>query len=105
MSLNCTFDVLDHQLHSCWKASISDCQTSSSFLRLVILSNANRYEVLYGVCPDYRWIFLPLLEIGCMQADPSDLFWNSERLEAILNRKDALTIAYAINFVLGDRYD
>lgn len=106
MSLNFSIDVFDHQLHSCWKASISDYQASGSFLRLVILSNGNRYEILYGICPDYRWIFLPLLEIGCMQADPSDLFWNCERLEAILNRRDALTVAYAVRFALasGDFY-
>lgn len=104
--MNLSFDVLDHQYHSCWKAYISDYQISGSFLRLVIISNDCRFEVLYGKCPDYRWLFLPILEIGCMQADPSDIFWNTERLESILNRRDALTIVHAIRFFLlsGDAY-
>lgn len=101
MLMNPSFDVLDHQSHSCWNASVSDCQISGSFLRLVILADGCRYEVLYGICPAYRWLFLPLLEVGCMQADPSDLFWNIERLAPLVSRRDALTIAYAIRFVLS----
>lgn len=107
MSHNHAFDVLDQQCHSCWKASVSDVQVSSSFLRFTIVSDGKHFDVLYGNCSDYRWIFLPWLEIGCMQAHPSDLFWNVERLSAFLNRKDALTIVFAVRFALslGDRHD
>lgn len=101
MLLNQMFDVMDHQFNSCWKASISDAQAFSSFHRFIISSCGSRFEVLYGRCPEYRWLFLPQLEIGCMLSDPSDLFWNSERLGSLLNRKDTLTIVYAIRFI-GD---
>lgn len=106
MLLNKAFDVVDHRHHTCWKASVSDFQAFGSFHRIIISSCGSRFEVLYGICPDYRWLFLPELEIGCMQADPNDLFWNIERLGSILNRRDTLTIVHALRFTLsfGDVY-
>lgn len=106
MSVNYAFDIVDHEHHSCWKASVSDFNTSCSFHRLIVTSCGSRFDVLYGICQDYRWLFLPELQIGCMQADPSDLFWNIERLGSVLNPKDALTIVHAIRFAFsrGDHH-
>lgn len=101
MLLNLAYNVSDHENHDCWEGIISEFNDLGSFQRVVIEAYGSRLDVLCGECPSYRWVFLPELEIGCMQASLSDFFWNSERLSRILNRKDALSIVYGLHFILA----
>lgn len=104
MFISSSFNVLDHDNHVSWIASISDFNDLGSFQRIIIQYNGNQIEVLCGDCLNYRWIFFPLLEIGCMQSFIDDFFWNTEKLCSILNRNDAFTTVYGVYHVLSGGY-
>lgn len=104
MLLNVSFKVFNQDNHDSWDATISEFDDYGSFQRVVISACGSRLEVLCGNCASYRWIFLPELEIGCMQAAVSDFFWNTDRLGHFLNPKDTYSTVYGVYYALSEIY-
>lgn len=100
MFIKKVFTVFDRLNGISWLAYLKEFQDFGAFQRIVISARGSRLEILTGECNSYRWILLPELDIGCMQAHISDFYWNIEKLSHYLNYPDTLSTVYGIHFAL-----
>ncbi len=94
--MNDTFLVKSFLSDETWTGSLRSFVDYGSFQLISFSARSSLLEVIVGQCDSYRWVFLPNYEIGCMQADINDIFWNSEKLSTLIGPTDASTIVYGI---------
>ncbi len=97
--MNDSFLVKSFLLDETWTGSLCSFEDYGAFQRISFSARCSLLEVIVGQCESYRWVFLPDYEVGCMQADINDIFWNAEKLSSLIGPTDASTIAYGIRYV------
>ena len=69
-----------------------------SHYELKIVSRSG-FIVVIGKTNYGNFACIPDYDVGCHLGNLKDLFWNSERLCAIMNKVDGITVAYALQAV------
>ena len=69
-----------------------------SHYELKIVSRSG-FIVVIGKTNYGNFACIPDYDVGCHLSTLKDLFWNSERLCAIMNKVDGITVAYALQAV------
>ena len=81
-----------------WPGMITKLTKFGSHYELMIESRSG-FIVVIGKTNYGNFACIPDYDVGCHISSLKDLFWNSERLRAIMNKADALTVAYALQAV------
>ena len=50
-----------------------------------------------------RFLCIPAVNVGCPMPRWDDVFWNRERLASLMNETDAVTVAYGVKTLMGER--
>ena len=79
-----------------WMVQWDILEQSKDTCELLVLGRDSEYRIILGQCSTGRYLCIPLLNIGCGLAAPSDLRWNTAQIASVLNETDAVTIAAAI---------
>jgi hypothetical protein len=81
-----------------WTGIITNLTKFGSHYELKIESRSG-FIILIGKTSYGNFACIPDYDVGCHLSALNDLFWNSERLRAIMNKIDAITVAYALQAV------
>ena len=81
-----------------WPGMITNLTRFGSHYELRIESRSG-FIVVIGKTNYGNFACIPDYDVGCHLSTLKDLFWNSEHLRAIMNKTDALTVAYALQAV------
>ena len=81
-----------------WSGIITNLIRFGSYYELKIESRSG-FIVIIGKTDRGNFACIPDYDVGCHLSTLKDLFWNSERLSAIMNKVDAITVAYALKAV------
>lgn len=98
-------DVIDY--HCSDKTGEWDCQlrvTSNGHeMREIIISgDGNGFHALVGKYAFGLFIAFPQLGKSCELSDFSDLFWNTESIGRIFNKRDTKTIVIALTLLVEE---
>lgn len=81
-----------------WSGMITKLTEFGSHYELKIESRSG-FIVVIGKTNYGNFACIPDYDVGCHLSNLNDLFWNSERLRAIMNKIDAITVAHALKAV------
>ena len=81
-----------------WPGEITNLTKFGSHYELNIESRSG-FIVVIGKTNYGNFACIPDYDVGCHLSNLNDLFWNSERLRAIMNKIDAITVAHALQAV------
>jgi hypothetical protein len=90
------------QYYSCqdWEATIHRITITNNYIECLITAQGSSLIAVIGQTTTGNWIVFPELDKGGSLSSLNDIFWNEEKLTYILdNKKDAITIAYGIQFI------
>ena len=82
-----------------WQASLKSITNYENYYEASIEARSTHFNMLVGHTDSYNWVALPIQEVSCSLASPSDTFWNEERLTSLIGMVDATTIATVISFI------
>lgn len=83
-----------------WSGMITKLTKFGSHYELKIESRSG-FIVVIGKTNLGNFACIPDYNVGCHLSTLNDLFWNSERLRAIMNKVDAITVAHALQAIAG----
>jgi len=81
-----------------WPGTITNLTKFGSHYEIRIESRS-RFIVILGKTNYGNFACIPDYDAGCHLCNLKDFFWNSERLCAIMNKVDGVTVAYDIRAV------
>jgi len=81
-----------------WPGIITNLTKFGSHYELKIESRSG-FIVVIGKTNYGNFACIPDYDVGCHLSTLNDLFWNSERLSAIMNKVDAVTVAHALQAI------
>ncbi|MBU3192290.1 hypothetical protein K9O30_23005 [Clostridium bowmanii] len=81
-----------------WSGMITKLTKFGSHYELKIESRSG-FIVVIGKTNYGNFACIPDYDVGCHLSTLNDLFWNSERLSAIMNKVDAITVANALQAI------
>ena len=81
-----------------WSGMITKLTKFGSHYEINIESRSG-FIVVIGKTNCGNFACIPDYDVGCYLSTLKDLFWNSERLSAIMNKVDGITVAYALQAV------
>jgi hypothetical protein len=81
-----------------WSGMITKLTEYGSHYELKIESRSG-FIVVIGKTSYGNFACIPDYDVGCHLSNLNDLFWNSERLRAIMNKVDAITVAHALQAI------
>jgi len=81
-----------------WPGRITSLTKFGTHYELKIESRSG-FIVIIGKTNHGNFACIPDYNAGCHLSTLKDLFWNSERLRAIMNKVDATTVAHALKAV------
>ena len=81
-----------------WEGRITSLVNYSSHYEMQIHSRSG-ITVLFGETSSGNFACVPDFEVGCHLADFSDVFYNTERLTAVMNPVDGITVAKALSAI------
>jgi len=82
-----------------WSGMITKLTEFGSHYELKIESRSG-FIVVIGKTSYGNFACIPDYDVGCHLSTLNDLFWNSERLRAIMNKVDAITVAHALQAIV-----
>jgi len=82
-----------------WSGMITELTKFGSHYELKIESRSG-FIVVIGKTNYGNFACIPDYDVGCHLSNLNDLFWNSERLRAIMNKIDDVTVAHALKAVV-----
>lgn len=90
--------VRNKKYHSAerWEGTIEVNQVQGNVIEAVVQGRGSTMTIIFGDCVNGHFLCVPDLNIGCPLAAYDDLFWNYERLSALMNPADAITILAGI---------
>lgn len=81
-----------------WNGKITNIIAYGKHYELNINSRSG-FSIIIGESSTGNFACIPSFEAGCELANLKDIFWNTERLTAVLGKVDGITVAYALNAV------
>ena len=81
-----------------WPGIIANLTKFGSHYEFRIESRSG-FIVIIGKTNNGNFACIPDYDVGCHLSALKDLFWNSERLSAVMNKVDAITVAQALQAV------
>jgi hypothetical protein len=81
-----------------WAGRITAIKSYGSHIELRIESRSS-ILVLIGQTTSGHFACMPDFGAGCYLADLKDIFWNTEKLTAVLGKVDGITVAYALSSI------
>ena len=97
ISIECSTTIEDKQ--QTWHANLKSIMNYGDYYEATIEARGTHFAMLVGKTDNYNWVALPIQEVSCSLASPSDTFWNEERLTSLIGVVDATTIATVISFI------
>lgn len=97
ISIECSTTIEDKQ--QTWQANLKSIMNYGDYYEATIEARGTHFAMLVGKTDNYNWVALPIQEVSCSLASPSDTFWNEERLTSLIGMVDATTIAIVISFI------
>ena len=90
--------VRNKKYHSAerWEGTIEVHQGQGNVIEAVVQGIGSTMTIIFGDYVNGHFLCVPDLNIGCPLAAYDDLFWNYERLSALMNPVDAITILAGI---------
>lgn len=82
-----------------WQANLKSITDYGDYYEATIEARSTCFNMLVGKTDNYDWVALPIQEVSCSLAHPTDIFWNEERLTSLIGMVDATTIATVISFI------
>lgn len=95
--INCITTINDKR--ESWQATLKSITNYGNYYEATIEARSTHFDMLVGMTDNYYWVALPIQEVSCSLAHPSDIFWNKERLCNLISIIDATTIASCITFI------
>lgn len=95
--IECATTIEDKQ--QTWQANLKSIMNYGDYYEATIEARSTCFNMLVGETDNYYWVALPIQEVSCSLANPSDTFWNEERLTSLIGVVDATTIATVISFI------
>jgi hypothetical protein len=86
-----------------WKGFVRRFLNYGSHLEIRIESRSG-IMVIFGKTSQGGFACMPDYNTGCHLSNFKDIFWNTERLTAVLGKVDGITVAKAL-YVLADKLD
>lgn len=96
IKFECTMKIGKRIEH--WPGMVTNLTKFGSHYELKIESRSG-FIVVIGKTNQGNFACIPDYDVGCHLSTLKDLFWNSERLRAVMNKVDAITVAQAIQAV------
>ena len=81
-----------------WSGSISRFKNHGTHYEFLIQSRSS-IMVVFGITSHGYFACMPDFNVGCHLVSLNDVFWNTERLTAILGTVDGVTVASALVFL------
>ena len=81
-----------------WSGMITSLTKFGNHYELKIESRSG-FIVVIGKTNQGNFACIPDYDVGCHLSTLKDLFWNSERLCAIMNKVDGITVAHALKAI------
>lgn len=78
-----------------WTGQISMFKDYGTHYEFMIQSHSN-IMVIFGETSMGYFACMPDFNVGCHLANLNDIFWNAERLTAVLGIVDGITVAHAL---------
>lgn len=82
-----------------WQATLKSIINYGDYYEATIEARSTHFDMLVGATDTYHWVALPIQEVSCSLSNPSDTFWNEERLTSLIGVVDATTISRSIAFI------
>lgn len=82
-----------------WQATLKQLNNYNDYYEAIIEARSTYFNMLVGHTDTYYWAALPIQEVACSLSNPSDTFWNEERLSRLIGAVDGITIATCIKFI------
>lgn len=79
-----------------WEGTIEINLVHGNVVEAVVQGRGSTMTIIFGDYTNGHFLCVPDLDIGCPLAAYSDVFWNYERLSALMNPVDAMTIVAGI---------
>lgn len=95
--IKCFATIEDKQ--ETWQARLTSINSYDDYYEVNVEARSTHFDMLVGRTDNYYWVALPIQEVSCSLAYPTDIFWNAERLSSLIGTVDATTIATAIAFI------
>ena len=95
--IECTTTIEDKQ--ETWQANLKSIMDYGDYYEATIEARSTHFDMLVGETDNYHWVALPIQEVSCSLAHPTDIFWNKERLSSLIGVVDATTITRSIAFI------
>lgn len=84
-----------------WEGKIKNLICHQGYIEFSVLGRESLIKTYAGDTGNEIWACFPAYNCGCTLAEPSDIFWNSERLYRLFESiPDGITVANAIK-ILG----
>lgn len=97
ISIECSTIIENKQ--QTWQANLKSIMNYGDYYEATIEARSTCFNMLVGKTDNYDWVALPIQEVSCSLANPSDTFWNEERLTSLIGVVDATTISRSIAFI------
>lgn len=81
-----------------WKGKIIYYNQNSEILEMYIESRSSLH-IIMGKTKIGNFVCIPNYNTGCYLSRFNDLFWNSEKLTALIGEVDGITVATAIKYI------
>ena len=94
-SFGCKYQYDDGE-EKTWIGYWDFIKNNIGYCELLVRGRGSEYRVVLGSCSTGNYLCIPLVNIGCSLACWSDRFFNIEKLSAVVNITDAVTIANAL---------
>ncbi len=85
-----------------WEGKIIDLKSHLGYMEFTVTGRGSSIRTYIGDSSREIWASFPEYNRGCSLAEPSDIFWNTEKLTYIFESiPDGITVANAIS-IIGD---
>ena len=86
-----------------WTGTVTPVRRSAGITEAEIGGRGSSFTVIVGEYTCGRFLCIPAVNVGCPMSGWDDVFWNRERLSSVMNETDAVTVAYGVKALMGER--
>ena len=86
-----------------WTGTVTPVRKSAGITEAEIRGRGSGFTVIVGEYTHGRFLCIPAVNVGCPMSRWDDVFWNRERLASLMNETDAVTVAYGVKTLMGER--
>ena len=86
-----------------WTGTVTPVRRGAGITEAEIRGRGSGFTVIIGEYTHGRFLCIPAVNVGCPMSRWDDVFWNRERLASLMNETDAVTVAYRVKTLMGER--